>query len=327
MPIRNEALFIERSLGAVLAQDYPSDRLEIFVADGMSTDGTPDLVAAMGARARNLRLIGNPGAIVSHGLNRAIAEAQGEIIVRVDGHTIVAPDYVSRCVAALQTSGADCVGGPMRAEGEGWFGRAVAAATSSPFGVGGARFHYSDRQEWVDTVYMGAWWRTTFYRIGLFDETMVRNQDDEFSYRLLDAGGRILLSPEIRSRYIVRGTPLALWRQYFQYGLWKVRVFRKHLRQGRGRQLVPLAFVTALLLSGLAALLGHLGREALLVLIGAYATASLIACVWACRRAGWTLLPGLALAYAIVHLSYGSGFLTGLARPGTKLFSQHQSVE
>ena len=113
MPIRNEARFIERSLRAVLDQDYPSDRLEILVADGMSTDGTRDLVAALGSRSRNLRLISNPGAIVSVGLNRAIAEARGEIVVRVDGHTVVEPDYVSRCVVALQTSGADCVGGPM----------------------------------------------------------------------------------------------------------------------------------------------------------------------------------------------------------------------
>jgi succinoglycan biosynthesis protein ExoA len=324
MPIRNEARFIERSLRAVLEQDYPSDRLEILVADGMSTDGTRDLVAALGSR--NLRLISNPGAIVSVGLNRAIAEARGEVIVRVDGHTVIEPDYVSRCVVALQTSGADCVGGPMCAVGEGRFGKAVAAATSSPFGVGGARFHYSLREEWVDTVYLGAWWRTTFDRIGLFDETMVRDQDDEFNYRLLDAGGRILLRPEIRSRYIVRGTPRALWRQYFQYGFWKVRVIRKHPRQARGRQLVPSTFVLALILSGLAALIGPWGRTGFLVLIGSYGAASITASVWSSKRAGWTLLPGLALAYAIVHVGYGCGFLTGLASPGAKFSSQRQSV-
>ena len=313
MPVRDEAGFIERSLRAVLEQDYPPERLEVLVADGMSTDGTRDLVAAVGARTRNLRIIDNPGAIASTGLNRAIADARGEIIVRVDGHTIVDRDYVSGCVAALQTFGADCVGGPMRAVGEGRFGRAVAAATSSPFGVGGARFHYSDRQEWVDTVYLGAWWRTTFDRIGLFDEAMVRDQDDEFSYRLLDAGGRILLSPKIRSLYVVRGSPRALWRQYFQYGFWKVRVLRKHPRQGRARQLVPSAFVVALLSTGLAALIGYWGRAAFFVLTAAYSAASIAAAVSSARRVGWTLLPGLVLAFAIVHVSYGCGFLAGLA--------------
>jgi succinoglycan biosynthesis protein ExoA len=162
------------------------------------------------------------------------------MIVRVDGHTIIAPDYVEKCVQALIKSGAENAGGKMNAVSTTPFGQVVVAATSSPFGVGGARFHYSDQEEWVDTVYLGAWRREVFEKIGLFDEELVRDQDDEFNYRLREYGGKILLSPEIKSEYTVRSTPPALWKQYFQYGFWKVRVLQKHpFRCGRASSSHP----------------------------------------------------------------------------------------
>jgi len=314
MPVRNEAGFIRRSLAAVLDQDYPSGLMEVIVADGLSKYGTRDAVREMMGRHPNLRLVDNPLRIVSTGLNRAIREAKGDVIVRVDGHTLVDRDYVSQCVTALRRSSADNVGGPMRAGGEGRFGRAVAVATSSRFGVGGARFHYSDDEEWVDTVYMGAWRREVFDRIGLFDEEMVRDQDDELNYRLLDHGGRILLCPRIRSCYTVRGAPHALWRQYFQYGYWKVRVIQKHPRQVRLRQLVPPAFAAVLAGSVIAACLAP--RAALLwgAVPASYTVANLLVSIVSARHAGWSILPGLPLAFAILHLSYGLGFLAGLAR-------------
>jgi succinoglycan biosynthesis protein ExoA len=235
-------------------------------------------------------------------------------VVRVDGHTIIAPDYVSECVGALGRSRADNVGGPMRALGETWFGKAVAAATSSRFGVGGARFHYSEREEWVDTVYMGTWRRETLERIGLFDEEMVRDQDDELNYRLLDRGGRILLSPRIRSSYSVRGSPRALWRQYFQYGFWKVRVMQKHPRQIRLRQLAPPAFVSGLLLSAAAAW----SLPAAVPIWGgiplAYTMVNAAASIAAGRSSGWAVVPALPLAFAVIHVAYGLGFLAGLVR-------------
>ena len=182
------------------------------------------------------------------GLNLALAAAEGEIIVRVDGHTNIEADYVRWCVEALERTGATNVGGRMDAVGRGRFGEAVAAATSSPFGVGGARFHYSNTEEWADTVYMGAWPRWVFEEIGLFDEELVRDQDDEFNYRLREHGGRILLSPKIKSVYSNRSNPLALWKQYFQYGFWKVRVLQKHPKQMRPRQFAPPLFALCLCL-------------------------------------------------------------------------------
>lgn len=314
MPIRNEESSIGQTVKAALSQDYPAGRLEVLVADGNSNDRTRHILTALSIHHPNLRVVDNPEGIVSTGLNRVIRQARGDIIVRVDGHTVIEPDYVSRCVEALRKSQADCVGGPMRARGTTPFGTAVALVTSSPFGVGGARFHYSGLEEWVDTVYLGCWWRRTFDRIGYFDERLVRNQDDEFSYRLLDAGGRILLSPGIRSLYTVRGSPGTLWKQYFQYGFWKIEVLTRHPRQARGRHLLPSLFVLALLGSAGASPFLALGRDALLAILAGYGAANLGASLSTARSGGWRLLPDLVLAFAILHLSYGSGFLLGLSK-------------
>lgn len=318
MPVRNEGASLRRSLAAVLSQNYPSRLLEVIVADGMSDDETRAIVRERMAHHPNLKMIDNPSRIVPTGLNRAIREARGDVIVRVDGHTVVAPDYVTECLAALRRSAADNVGGPMRAVGEGRFGKAVAAATGSPFGVGGARFHYSESEEWVDTVYLGAWSRETLNRIGLFDEEMVRDQDDELNYRLLDRGGRVLLSPRIRSSYTVRGTPRSLWRQYFQYGFWKVRVMQKHPRQVRLRHLVPPAFVAALVLSAAVAWSAPDAVPLWGAVPLAYAVASVAAALSAGRSAGWPVVPLLPFVYALLHLAYGLGFLVGMVRFMTK---------
>jgi glycosyltransferase involved in cell wall biosynthesis len=316
MPVRNEADFIARSLGAVLAQDYPAGRLEVLIADGMSSDATRTIIAAIAATypCISVRVLDNPAQIVASGLNRALAAARGVVIVRVDGHTIIAPDYVRRCVAALAARPAAAVGGRMTAVGQTPFGRAVALATSTPFGVGGARFHYAAREEWVDTVYMGAWPRAVFARLGGFDEEMVRNQDDEFSYRLRKAGGRILLSPRIQSRYYNRSTLRALARQYFQYGYWKVRVLQKHPRQMRPRQFAPPLLAAGLGGGALLARRGPGARRLWGAGAGCYALATLLASIWTARRAGWAHLPRLPLVFATLHLSYGLGFLVGLAR-------------
>ena len=312
MPIRNEAEHIERCLAAVLAQDYPADLLDVTVVDGMSDDGTREIVGNYVRGYPNVRLLNNPGRIVPTALNIGIRAVQGDIIIRVDGHTTLAPDYVHQCVAALERTGADNVGGRMDAQARGYFGKAVALATSSPFGVGSARFHYSHEEEWVDTVYLGAYRREVFERIGLFDEQMVRDQDDEFNYRLRAYGGRILLCPQIRSRYTCRSSPRKLWRQYFEYGFWKVRVLQKHPRQMSWRQFVPPAFVAALLVAlGLSAL-GIFWPLALIA--GSYTVANLAASLWIGGRCGLRYLAVLPVVFSILHVSFGTGFLIGLIR-------------
>ncbi len=310
MPVRNEASFIERSLGAVLEQDYPADLMEVIVADGMSTDDTRRKIENF----PNVKLVDNRGGIVPTGMNAAIIQARGDVIIRVDGHTVIDADYARKCVEALERSGADNVGGRMDAVAGGFVGRAIALATSSPFGVGGARFHYSDREEWVDTVYLGAWPRAVFERIGLFDEEQVRNQDDEFNYRLLARGGKILLCPEIKSKYYNRSGFRSLWRQYFQYGFWKVRVLQKHPRQMRLRQFVPPAFVFGVAAAALSAPFSPAATAIFLSICALYFAAALVASAAVARGRGARFFFVLPLVFASLHFSYGLGFLAGLVK-------------
>ncbi len=315
LPIRNESTYIKRGLFSILSQDCPIDQIEVLFVDGMSTDDTRKIISDFFAFHPQLKIqiLDNPGKIVPTGMNVALRKAKGEIIIRVDGHTIIAPDYVRQCVEALQRTHADNVGGKMNAIGSNLFGKSVALATSTPFGIGGGRFHYSDAEEWVDTVYMGAWPRRVFEKIGLFDEELVRDQDDEFNYRLREHGGRILLSPSIRSEYTVRSTPRALWRQYYQYGYWKVRVLQKHHRQMSLRQFVPPLFVLALFISAI--LLFFPVTQPLATIIPmAYFTANLVAAFLTASKSGWRSFPLLPSIFAILHLSYGLGFLVGLVR-------------
>ena len=312
LPVRNEANFIARNLEAIFNQDYPQERLEVIVADGMSTDGTREIIKSLQEQHSNLQLIENPGKIVATGMNAALSRARGRIIVRVDGHTIIDRNYIRECVNTIRRSGADNVGGRMDAVGEGRFGQAVAKATSSRFGVGGARFHYSAREEWVDTVYLGAWPRDVFVRIGLFDEELVRNQDDEFNYRLLSSGGKILLNPKIKSVYYNRNTMRKLWRQYFQYGFWKVRVMQKHSSQMRPRQFAPPMLVIALVLSLLTAPFLAAGKWAFILVAGPYLIAIMAASLIAALKGKRRLFLLLPATFAILHLAYGFGFCFGL---------------
>src|SRR5215468_7328772 len=247
VPCRNEKDYTEPCIRSLLAQDLPVGSFEIIIADGLSNDGTRDIVARLAADNACLRLIDNPGRIVSTGLNTAIRAARGKIIVRIDVHTHYAPDYVSQCLTVLQETRADNVGGPWVAQGTGYIGQAVAAAFQSAFAVGGARGHNPHHTGPVDTVYLGCWPREVFDRIGFFDEELVRNQDDEFNLRLSRAGGLIWQSPRIKSWYHPRDSLIALFRQYTQYGYWKVRVIQKHKLPASVRHLVPGSFVLALL--------------------------------------------------------------------------------
>ena len=232
MPVRNEARYLERSLGSVLVQDYPAERMEIIVADGISHDSTRLIFERLAARRENMHLIDNPGKIVATGLNRAVRISRGEIIVRVDGHCEIAPDYVRNCVTHLLNEEVAGVGGPMDTVGETRMAQTIALAMSSPFGVGGSAFRtIKDRDLIVETVPFPAYRRSDVLAAGPFDEELVRNQDDEYNYRLLSMGKKLLLAADVRSRYYSRSSLRSLWRQYFQYGLYKVRVMQKHPRQ------------------------------------------------------------------------------------------------
>ena len=315
MPVRNEAGFIRRSLGAVLAQDYPQDRMEIIVADGNSTDGTWEITESFLTQVPGLRLIDNPGQIVPTGLNGAIAQARGEIIVRVDGHCEIERDYVRRSVQHLQGGTVDAVGGSLETVGETPLAQVIAVAMSSVFGVGGSAFRtVSNKSMLTDTVAFPAYTRSIIHRAGPYDEELVRNQDDEYNYRIRKLGAKVLLASDVRSRYYSRSNLRSLWRQYFQYGYWKVRVMQKHHRQMRLRQFIPPLFVAALFVSLLISPFSLVGVWLLCISTSSYIIANLAASILTARNKKTSRQMLLPVAFAAMHIAYGCGFLFGLIR-------------
>ena len=309
LPIRNEAAHIEACLERLLDQDYPRDRMEILVVDGRSEDGTREIVREVQARhpSADVRLVDNPERIVPPAMNLGIQSARFDIIVRMDGHSVPAGDYVSACVRALQRSGAANVGGVIEPVGATRFGRAVATATGHRLGAGDARYRIGGEPGDVDHVAFGSFRREAFAVVGLFDESLVRNQDDEMNMRLRAAGLRVYLDPAIRVQYTPRGTVRGLWSQYFQYGWWRIETMKRHPQSVRWRQLLPPA-VTAAFLG--AALLAPFWSLAAFGLALAALTYGVLVSTVALRVARPQRDAGLvALAFVVMHFGYGFGFL------------------
>ncbi len=328
MPIYNEATWIDRSLTAVLRQDYPRHLLEVLVADSHSNDGTVERLRGIMARHsdHDIRLLENSDRTPGAALNLMIREATGEIIVRVDGHTEVATDYVRCCVEALSSSDASNVGGCVSASGAGFVGRGIALAVASFWGNGGARYRNPpmSRPTYVDTVPFGAWKRETLSRLGPFIENWRVNEDCEFNARTLDAGGKILLHPAIRATYFPRASLRSLAKQYFWYGTLKASVIARHPKQLRARQLAPPLLVLTMLVSLAVATLGGMSTSLPLVAPLVYIFAIGIASLHIALRSGQVVYtPLLPAVLATLHLSYGVGVLAGMLQLLAS-FSLHQ---
>jgi succinoglycan biosynthesis protein ExoA len=317
VPMFNEAEHVGGLVADVAAQDFAGD-VELLVADGASTDGSPDFVRAAADR-HGLRLVqlDNPSRWVSSGLNAAIRRAGGDLIVRMDCHARYPPDYLRRLASAAEETGAWNVGGLVVPEGRTSTERAVACAMDSPFGgIGWTRHASGGGRAEVDTVTFGAFRPEAFRRAGLFDEALVRNQDDELNLRLRRAGGRIVLDPATSVAYTPRGSYRAVLRQYHEYGLWKVPVMRKHRQVLSARSVAPLAFLatTAALAAG--APVSRRARQALGLELAAYAALATTFAAASVRRRGErpSLLPRVVAAYPAFHVGYGTGMGRGLAK-------------
>jgi len=325
---RNEERHIEVCVRSLLAQQEPPGGFEVIVADGMSDDQTRPLLKRLESEDQRLRVIDNPRLITSAGFNAGVKNGRGRYIAFMSAHARYPSDYLVACFELAERLHVDNVGGAAIAEASGFVQRAIAASHHSPFSVGGASWHSIDYEGPAGTVFGGFYRREVFDRIGLFDEEMVRNQDDELNFRLELAGGTIWQSRAIRSWYWPRSTLSGLFRQYEQYGYWKVRVMQKHGRTPALRHYVPAAFVLGLAvpafvavaagLASLGTLSPTLGRAAvaaaavLVVELVSYLVVLAIASVTTAKRFGWDLLPILPLTFACYHVSYGVGFLRGL---------------
>lgn len=321
VPIRNEAKHIEACVRALLDQQNPPEHYEILVVDGMSDDGTREILARLTAEDARLRIIDNPQRITPTALNLGIRESVGEIVIRVDGHTTVAPDFVANNLALLQERpDAWMVGGPIAHRGRGIFGRGVAAAMSSAIGVGGAKHRFEHYEGYAEGAAFPAIRRWVFDRVGMFDEDLVRNQDDEFNFRMHLAGGKAYLSPRVQHDYFVRESPRLLWRQYFQYAFWKVRVMRKHQRPIALRHLVPMVFVIGapalMLAAGL--LSWPMGGVALAPLLLYSVLVFGFALTVTMRQWSLAVAACAAVAVVIMHVAYGVGTIYGMASRSTR---------
>ncbi len=313
LPCRNEERYIGACLDSILATTYPLDRIELLVVDGESEDRTREIVAEFVRRHPGVRLLENRRRITPAALNVGLRAATGEIILRMDAHVVYPINYIPRLVDALLTSDADNVGGiivTLPADGS-TMARAIAVGLSHPFGVGNAYFRIGvGAPRWVDSVPFGCFRREVFDRIGLFDEELIRNQDDEFNLRLIKFGGRILLLPDVVSYYFARRSLSDLSRMYYQYGYYKPLVARKVDGVMTLRQLVPGLFV--LTLAGTAVLAPVLPLlPVTLGIAGAYLTALVGCVIGAVRRHGWRCALALAAVFPAVHFSYGIGSLRG----------------
>ncbi len=314
IPCRNEEKFIGKCLDSIVVSNYSKDRLEILVVDGMSEDRTRTTVQSYARKYSFIRLLDNPKQITPSALNIGIANAKSEIIMRMDAHNTYPPNYISELVGWLERTQADNVGGVCVTvpATQTLMAEAIALALSHPFGVGNAYFRIGVKEpRWVDTVPFGCYRREVFDRIGMFDEELARNQDDEFNLRLLKRGGRILLVPNVVSYYYARDSLYKLWRMYYQYGYFKPLVARKVGGVLTIRQIIPAVFVLGLLVSGTFAPWTAYGGWALYALVFAYVVADLGSSICAGFQRGVRGALAIPVVFPVLHLSYGLGFLKG----------------
>lgn len=314
VPCYNEEKTIQHLLNGILAQTYPREKIEVVVSDGLSTDRTLQTIEAFQKEHPDLqiRVITNQAKTIPSGLNQAIAESRGDIIVRLDAHSMPIPEYVQRCVAALQANKGTNVGGvwEIRPGANTWVAEAISLAAAHPLGVGDAMYRLSAKAGAVDTVPFGSFYKRLIQRIGGFDETLLANEDYEFNTRVRESGGIVYLDPSIRSVYFSRSTFKQLAIQYFRYGFWKFKMLQRYPRTLRWRQALPPLFVLSLLAWVVLSLWQPIAFYIFVAQLFLYffvlgGAAFRLAFV---KKKGY-LIFGVPLAIAVMHIAWGAGFL------------------
>ncbi len=320
IPCRNEARFIDRCLESVFSFEPVVGDTEVIVVDGMSNDGTRDILRQWKIRYPSLIVLDNPGQIVPKALNLGITAAKGAYILRLDAHAEYPADYLRLCLETSQRTGAENVGGWVRTlpRNGSRQARLVQALTTHGFGVGNARFRLQPTEGPVDTVPYGCFRREVFEHVGLFDERLVRNQDYEFNTRLRRSGGRIWLNPGIQARYYNQGSLRTLLAQAFGTGKWNAWTWRVAPYSFAARHAAPAIFATTLIGLTLAACFSSVGRYALALVLLLHALLGSVASTQQARLYGRWMVPLLPPLFFLYHVTYGMGTLWGLVVLATR---------
>ncbi len=313
MPLYNEEKHIEECILSLLQQDYPQDQMEWFFIDGCSQDGTAAIIEKYRRQYPDLiRLLSNPHKTVPYAMNIGIKAAQGEYIIRLDAHSEYARDYISCCVRYLEKTGADNVGGPMIAAGRNLIGQAFAHIHMCPFGLGGGKFHNPNYEGAADTVYLGAFKKATLIKVGLYDERLTRNQDIELNSRILKSGGKVYLTPQIKSTYYCRDSIRGLVKQNFNNGKWNIYTKLISQKAMSLRHFIPLIFLLSIVVLYCLSFAHAAFLYLLMIDIILYLVSNLFFSIkLALREKSW-LLHLYLIIFPILHLSYGFGSLIGM---------------
>lgn len=312
IPVRNEEKYIAKCVESVLNQDFPKKDMELILVDGASEDRTVAIIEDFAAKYDFIRLCENPRRTVQHALNIGIKSAVGKYVVRMDAHSEYASDYVSECVRHLEKTNAENVGGPMVARGKTRLQKVIAAAYHSPFALGGGKFHDENYEGYADTVYLGAFKRETLLRLGLYDEALPRNEDDDLNLRILKSGGRVYVTPKIKSVYYPRSRYGALFKQYFEYGLWKVTVIKKHGKFARLSHLVPVLFFLFVAMFPVLSLFSGLACLTFAVVMLIYLSLSFYFSLKSKYLRRFCDKLRLVWVHFVLHIAYGAGFFCGI---------------
>ena len=321
LPIKNEANHISNTLDSILSNKIVLNQSEIVIVDGSSKDGTIEIVKEYSNKYKFIKIFNNPEGIVSTGFNIGLNNAKGQFIFRIDGHCIISDDYIKRCLEVLENNELDIVGGLINTISYGEIGEAIAKAQSSWFGVGGVKFRNikSNKSTFVDTLAFGAHKRELFLDIGGYDEEMICNQDDEFNFRALQNGKKIWLDTSIISKYISRSNFMSLFKQYFNYGYYKVRGIQKRKQIVAVRHLIPIFFIIGLSFS---IFFGYLLNSTILF-YSVLVPYLLVNIIFSLISSNSILsIPLLFISYGCIHIGYGLGFFIGLLRFITKWFDR-----
>lgn len=315
VPVLNEEAHIRGAVDSMRAQRFDG-AIEFIFIDGGSTDATRAIIEELAAEDPRLRLLHNPRQITPVALNIGLAEARGEVIVRMDAHTLYPPEYIARGVERLRRGGAAHVSGPQIAVGDGTWSRRVATALATRLGTGGADFrHLAGGEVEVDSGFTGMWLRSTLERHGGWDELWMNDQDTELAARIRAEGGRVVCLPEMAASYIPRDSLSRLARQYWRYGFYRALTSRRHPESMRRSHVFAPGLVCAALTATGHGRLGGAGRAGVALWALAVAAVSL----QAGRREGPSEVAGLALVFATMHAAWGLGFLAGSLRWGPPL--------